>query len=153
MEMILMKETYTTTVLQAEGMNATGLPVPVEVVAAFSKGKRPKVKVSLNSYTYRSTVAAYGDDFMLPLSQEHREAAGVQAGDTVEVTLELDTEPRTVEVPDVLAAALAENDLRDAFDALSYTMRKEYVRQVTMAKAEETRQRRIAKIVAKLNDG
>jgi hypothetical protein len=153
MEMILMKETYTTTVSRAEGMNATGLPVPVEVVAAFSKGKRPKVKVSLNNYTYRSTVAAYGDVFMLPLSQEHREAAGVQAGDTVEVTLELDTEPRTVEVPDVLAAALAENDLRDAFDALSYTMRKEYVRQVTTAKAEETRQRRIAKIVAKLNDG
>jgi hypothetical protein len=148
-----MKETYTTTVLQAEGMNATGLAVPAEVVAAFGKGKRPKVKVSLNDYTYRSTVAAYGDVFMLPLSQERREAAGVQAGDEVEVTLELDTEPRTVEVPDVLAAALAENNVRPAFDALSNSMRKEYVRQVTSAKAEETRQRRIAKIVARLNEG
>jgi hypothetical protein len=148
-----MKETYTATVLQAEGMNATGIQVPPEVVAAFGSSKRPKVKVSLNGYTYRSTVAAYGDVFMLPLSQEHREAAGVQAGDEVEVTLELDTEPRTVEVPDVLAAALAENNARDAFDALSYTMRKEYVRQVTTAKAEETRQRRIAKIVARLNEG
>jgi hypothetical protein len=150
--MILMKETYTTTVLQAEGLNATGLSVPDEVVAAFGKGKRPKVKVSLNNYTYRSTVAAYGDVFMLPLSQEHREAAGVRAGDEVEVTLEIDAEPRTVEVPEVLAAALAENNVHLAFDALSYTMRKEYVRQVTTAKAEETRQRRIAKIVAKLND-
>jgi hypothetical protein len=148
-----MKETYTATVLQAEGMNATGIQVPPEVVAAFGSSKRPKVKVSLNGYTYRSTVAAYGDVFMLPLSQEHREAAGVQAGDEVEVTLELDTEPRTVEVPDVLAAALAENNARDAFDALSYTMRKEYVRQVTTAKVEETRQRRIAKIVARLNEG
>jgi uncharacterized protein YdeI (YjbR/CyaY-like superfamily) len=89
---------------------------------------------------------------MLPLSQEHREAAGVRAGDEVEVTLEIDAEPRTVEVPEVLAAALAENNVHLAFDALSYTMRKEYVRQVTTAKAEETRQRRIAKIVAKLND-
>jgi uncharacterized protein YdeI (YjbR/CyaY-like superfamily) len=66
---------------------------------------------------------------------------------------ELDTEPRTVEVPDVLATALAENNIRPAFDALSYTMRKEFVRQVTSAKAEETRQRRIAKIVARLNEG
>ena len=145
-----MKETYTTTVLQAEGMNATGLSVPAEVVAAFGQGKRPKVKVTLNGYTYRSTVAAYGDVFMLPLSQEHRAAARVEAGDVVEVTLELDTEPRTVEVPDVLAAALAENDVRDAFDALSYTMRKEHVRQVESARSEETRQRRIAKIVAAL---
>jgi uncharacterized protein YdeI (YjbR/CyaY-like superfamily) len=95
-------------------------------------------------------VAAYGDVFMLPLSQEHREAAGVQAGDVVEVTLELDTEPRTVDVPDDLAAALAENGLRDAFDALAYSTRKEHVRQVESAKAEDTRQRRVAKIVASL---
>lgn len=145
-----MKQTYTTTILQAEGMNATGLSVPPEIVAAFGKGKRPKVIITLNGYTYRSTVAAYGDVFLLPLNQEHRAAAGVEAGDVVEVTLELDTEPRTVEVPDVLAAALAENGVREAFDALSYTRRKEHVRQVESARAEDTRQRRIAKIVAAL---
>lgn len=144
------KEMFVTAVQQAEGLNATGIQVPPEVVAAFGSGKRPKVKVSLNGYTYRTTVAAYGDVFMLPLSQEHREAAGVQAGDVVEVTLELDTEPRTVDVPDDLAAALAENSLRDAFDALAYSTRKEHVRQVESAKAAETRQRRIAKIVASL---
>ncbi|MCC6602743.1 MAG: DUF1905 domain-containing protein [Anaerolineae bacterium] len=144
------KETFVTAVQQAEGLNATGIQVPPEVVAAFGSGKRPKVKVSLNGYTYRTTVAAYGDVFMLPLSQEHREAAGVQAGDVVEVTLELDTEPRTVDVPDDLAAALAENSLRDAFDALAYSTRKEHVRQVESAKAEDTRQRRVAKIVASL---
>jgi uncharacterized protein YdeI (YjbR/CyaY-like superfamily) len=101
----------------------------------------------LKGYSYRSTVAAYGDVFMLPLNQEHRAAAGVQAGDLVEVTLELDTEPRIVEVPEDLAAALAENGIRDAFDALSTSARKEHVRQVESAKAEDTRTRRIAKIV------
>lgn len=146
-----MKETFTTTVLQEEGMNATGLRVPQEVVAAFGNGKKPKVKVTLNGHTYRSTVAAYGDVYMLPLSQENRKAAGVKAGDSVEVTLELDLEPRTVEVPADLAAALAEKpDAAAAFDALSYSMRKEYVRQVEEAKAQETRSRRIAGIVTKL---
>ena len=146
------KVTFVTAVQQAEGKNATGIQVPSDVVAALDSGKRPKVKISLNGYTYRSTVAAYGDVFMLPLSQEHREAAGVQANDTVEVTLELDTEPRTVEVPDVLAAALAENGVQQAFDALAPSRRKEHVRQVESAKADDTRQRRIAKIVATLQE-
>lgn len=147
-----MKLSYTTTILKAEGLNATGIQVPPEIVAALGQGKRPRVKVTVNGYTYRSTVAAYrGDVFMLPLSQEHRLAAGVQAGDPVEVTQELDLEPRTVEVPPDLAAALAEAPgARAAFDALSYTMRKEYVRQVETAKAQATRERRIAGIVAKL---
>src|SRR5687768_14608257 len=103
-----MEETFTTAIQKAEGLNATGIRVPAEVIAALGAGKRPKVKITLNGYSYRSTVAAYSDDvYMLPLSQEHRAAAGVEAGDEVEVTLELDTEPRTVEVPDDLAAALA----------------------------------------------
>ena len=86
-----MKATFTTIVVQEEGMNATGIPVPADAVAAMGAGKKPKVTVSLNGYTYRSTVAAYGDVFMLPLSAAHREAAGVVAGDQVEVTIELDT--------------------------------------------------------------
>lgn len=145
-----MKASFTTTITQEEGMNATGIQVPADVVAGFGQGKRPKVKVSLKGYTYRSTVAAYGDVFMLPLSQEHRAAAGVEAGDEVEITLELDTEPRTVDVPDDLAAALAAQGARDRFDNLSYSRRKEYVRQVESAKAEDTRSRRIAKIAAEL---
>ncbi|MCA9943970.1 MAG: DUF1905 domain-containing protein [Anaerolineales bacterium] len=145
-----MIKTFTTAVLQEEGMNATGIQVPAEVITALDSGKRPKVKVSLKGYTYRSTVAAYGEVFMLPLSKEHREAAGVQAGDTVEVTLELDTEPRTVDVPDDLAMALKEGGVTAVFDTLAPSKRKEYVRQVTSAKAEETRQRRIAKIVSTL---
>jgi hypothetical protein len=146
-----MKATFTTQVLKDDQVNATGLPVPAEAVAAMGSGKKPKVKVSLNGYTYRSTVAAYGDVFMLPLSAEHRTAAGVNAGDSVEVTIELDLEPRTVEVPADLAAALAAKPgARPAFDALSYSARKEYARQVESAKAQETRERRIAGIVAKL---
>jgi hypothetical protein len=146
-----MKATFTTTVLKDEGSNATGLPVPVEAVAAMGKGKKPPVKVSIANHTYRSTVAAYGDVFMLPLSAENRQAAGVKAGDRVEVTIELDTEPRTVEVPADLASALKEKPgAMDAFEALSYSMRKEYVRQVESAKAEETRERRVMKIIAGL---
>jgi uncharacterized protein YdeI (YjbR/CyaY-like superfamily) len=91
---------------------------------------------------------------MLSLSAENREAAGVKAGDEVEVTVELDEAPRTVEVPAVLAQALAQTPgARAAFDALSYSVRKEHVRQVESAKAEETRQRRIAKIIAALTEG
>jgi hypothetical protein len=146
-----MKATFTTIVLKDESSNATGIPVPADAVEALGKGKKPPVKVSISGHTYRSTVAAYGDVFMLPLSAENRQAAGVKAGDQVEVTIELDTEPRTVEVPEDLAAALSEKPgAAAAFEALSYTMRKEYVRQVESAKAQETRERRIAGIVAKL---
>lgn len=149
-----MKATFVTTVLKDDQVDATGLPVPAEAVAALSTKKRPPVKVTLNSYTYRTTVAAYGEVFMLPLSKEHRLAAGVEAGDQVEVMIELDQEPRTVEVPADLAAALAQKPGGiTAFEALSYTMRKEHVRQVESAKAQETRERRIAKIVATLTEG
>jgi hypothetical protein len=146
-----MSHKFTTTIQQAEGLNATGFSVPPEVIDALGSGKRPKVTITLNGYTYRSTVAAYVDVFMLPLAQEHRAAAGVKAGDEVEITLALDTEPRTVEVPEDLAAALAgKPGAREAFDRLSYSARKEHVRQVNEAKAQETRERRIAGIVAKI---
>jgi uncharacterized protein YdeI (YjbR/CyaY-like superfamily) len=108
--------------------------------------------VTLNGYTYRTTVAVLGGFFMLSLSAENREAAGVKPGEAVEVTLELDTEPLVVIVPDDLAAALANAPgARAAFEALAYSARKEYVRQVESAKAQETRERRIAGIVAKLS--
>lgn len=148
-----MGETFTTTILKAEGLNATGIQVPAEVMSALGTQKRPKVKITLNGYTYRSTVAPFGDVFMLPLSQEHREAAGVSAGDQVDVTLELDLEPRTVEVPEDLNRALSEKSgALEAFEALSYSKRKEFVRQVNEAKAQETRSRRISGIVAQLGN-
>lgn len=146
-----MAATFATVVTKDDHSNATGLPVPADVVAALGGGKRAPVVVRIGDHSYRSTIAAYGDVFMLPLSAEHRAGAGVKAGDAIIVTLELDTQPRTVEVPEDLAAALAaEPGLRAAFDALSYTARKEYVRQVESAKASETRARRIASIVGKV---
>ncbi len=147
-----MKTTFTTAVWKDGTKNATGLQVPAETVAALGSKKRPPVVIHLAGYTYRSTLAVSSDVFMLPLSAENRKAAGVSAGDTVEVTLELDLAPRIVTVPDDLAAALSEKPgATAAFDTLSYSARKEYVRQVESAKAQETRERRIAGITAKLS--
>lgn len=144
-----MKATYTT-IVKTDGNN-TGLEVPPEVIAALGSSKKPPVVVTLAGYTYRNTVAVMGGVFMISLSKAHREAAGVKGGDEVEVTLELDTEPRTVEVPDDLIAALAEKPgATAAFAVLSPSRRKEFVRQVEDAKTQETRERRIAGIVAKL---
>lgn len=134
-----------------EGSNATGIPIPADVVTQLGQGKKPPVKVTLNGYTYRTTVATMDGNFMLSLSAENRKAAGVAAGDQVQVILELDTEPRTVEVPSDLANALAAvPGARAAFDKLSYSARKEHVRQVESAKAQDTRDRRIAGVVSKV---
>jgi hypothetical protein len=142
------------TTLLLEGKTATGFRVPSEVVDALGRGKRPPVTVTINGYTYRSTVAAYGDVYMLPLAAEHRAAAGVTAGDELDVTLELDTAPREVEVPADLAAALdAAPDAKRAFEALSYSNKRRITLAVEGAKAPETRQRRIDKSIAELRGG
>jgi hypothetical protein len=146
--------TYTTVVYQDDQVNATGLQVPAEIIAALGKGKRPPVKITVNGFTYRTTVAVMGGAYWVPLSAERRDAAGVRAGETVQVTIEVDSQPRTVEVPADLAAALAQKPgAAQAFDSLSYSQRKEHVRQVESAKAAETRQRRIAAIVEKVDPG
>ena len=125
-----------------------GIVVPEKIVAGFGQGKRPKVTVTLNGYTYRSTVAVMGGKFMLPLAKVHREASGVKDGEKVEVTLEFDAAPREVEVPKDLAAALKKAGVRAGVDALAFTYRKEHVRSIEEAKAPETRARRIEKAVA-----
>jgi len=144
------KTSFVSSVWKAKDKSATGIPVPDEALAALGAGKKPAVKATINGYTYRTTLGVMKGTSMLSLSAEHREAAGLTAGDTVDVTLEVDTEPRTVEIPDDLAAALEKSGGRSAFDALSYSVRKEHVRQVESAKAQETRDRRIAGIAEKL---
>jgi hypothetical protein len=140
--------------IELGGKTATGFRVPDEVVEALGRGKRPAVRITIGPHTYRSTVAVMDGVFMLPLAAEHREAAGVAAGDLVEVAVELDTAPREVAIPADLAAALdADPDARRTFDALSYSNRRYHVESVTGAKTDETRQRRIAKAVATLHDG
>lgn len=143
------------TTLQLEGKTATGFRVPAEIVEALGHGaKRPPVTVTINGYTYRSTVAAYGDVFMLPLAAEHREGAGVAAGDEIDVDLELDSAPRVVDVPPDFAAALdAEPVARATFDRLSNSNRKWHVLNVEGTKNPETRQRRIEKSIATLREG
>lgn len=142
------------TTIELGGKTATGFEVPDEVVAALGQGKRPPVTVRIGSHTYRSTVAVMDGRYLLPVSAENREAAGVSAGDEVEVELELDTAPREVEVPADLAAALdAEPEARRTFDGLSNSNKKWHVLQVTGAKTQETRARRIAKSVETLCTG
>jgi Bacteriocin-protection, YdeI or OmpD-Associated/Domain of unknown function (DUF1905) len=144
---------FRTTIVQS-GKTATGIQVPDEVVSALGSGKRPAVKVTVNGYSYRSTVASMGGVFMVSLSAEHRAGAGVGRGDEVDVDLELDTAPREVAVPPDLAAALdAEPAARATFDGLSYSNQSWHVLQVTGAKSDETRQRRIAKSVDALKQG
>lgn len=140
------------TTIELHGKTATGYRVPVEVVEALGKGrKKPAVRVTIGPHTYRSTVAAYGDDFFLPLSAENRTAAGVVAGQEIEVDIELDTEPREVSVPVDFAEALdAAPPARERFESLSYSNKRRYVLAVDAAKTPETRQRRIAKSVAEL---
>jgi hypothetical protein len=143
---------FTTTVL-LEGKTATGLVIPDDVVVALGAGKRPKVAVRINGHTYRSTVAAMRGQSLLALSAENRAAAGVAAGDVVEVDLTLDDAPREVVVPDDLSSALGDGPTRAFFDQLSFTHRKEWVRWVTDAKKPETRVSRIEKTVAELAQG
>jgi hypothetical protein len=133
------------------GKTATGIRVPEEVVTGLCSHRRPPVRVTVGAHTYRTTVAPMGGAYFVPLSAENRNLAGVAAGDQVDVDIELDTAPREVTVPAELAAALErEPGARQAFDALSTSRRREHARQVETAKAEATRQRRIAKVLDEL---
>ena len=140
--------------LLQSGKTATGLRVPPEVVAALGTSKKPAVKVTVNGYTYRSTVATMDGEFMLPVSAEVRGKAGVAAGDKLDVEVELDTEPREVTVPDDLAAALKrEAKAKAFFEGLSYSNKRRIVMSIEEAKTAETRQRRIEKAVGNLREG
>ena len=144
---------FRTTLLRTDS-TATGIVVPDEVVAALGAGKRPPVVVTIRGYTYRNTIAVMGGQFMVGVSAEHRAGAGVSGGDEVDVDIELDTAPRVVTVPPDLAAALdAEPAARRTFDGLSYSNKSWHVLQVSGAKTDETRQRRIAKSVEVLKTG
>lgn len=130
---------------------AVFISVPAEVVAALGKGKRPPVSVTLNGYAYRSTVATYGGKHYLPVRREVREAAGIAPGQTIAVSISLDEQPRTIDVPEDLGCALAADPVaQDAFDHLSYSHRKEYVDWILGAKRPETRERRVVQTVPRL---
>jgi hypothetical protein len=144
---------FHTTILRSD-KTATGIQIPDEVIEALGSGRRPAVKVTINGFTYRSTVAVMGGAYMVGVSAENRAGAGVAGGDEVDVDIELDTAPREVTVPAGLAAALdAEPAARRTFDGLSYSNKSWHVLQYTGAKTDETRQRRLRRSIDALKEG
>jgi hypothetical protein len=138
------------TTLSLMGKN-TGIEVPPDVIESLGAGKKPPVNVSVNGYEFRSTVAVMGGKYLISFSSDRRAETGLAGGDPIDVELTLDTAPRTVELPEDLAAALAEKDgARAAYDRLSPSAQKAHVTAVLGAKAPETRARRINTIVTAL---
>jgi hypothetical protein len=140
--------------LEQSGKTAVGFSVPEDVVLALGKGKRPPVNVTINGYTYRSTVAPMGGGYMVGVSAENRAAAGVAGGETHDIELTLDAAAREVELPGDFAAALAGDPAAQrTFSGLSPSNKGYHVSLIEGAKTDETRQRRIQKSIATLHEG
>jgi hypothetical protein len=138
-------------VLEGHGGNTAGFEIPDEVVEELGGGRRPKVVVTVGNHTWRSSIANMGGTFMLGVSMANREAAGVAAGQLLDVDIELDTAPRTVDVPADLAAELEKDGAaRTAWEGWSFTRQKEAARSLTEAQKPETRARRLEKVLADL---
>ena len=140
------KQTFETVLVKHDKLDATGIEIPFDVEAIFG-AKRVPVKAVINGAEYRGSIVRMGGKFMLGIPKAFREAAGINAGEHIVVTIEKDTAERTVTIPDDLATALADRSLTEAFAAMSYTHRKEHVRAIEEAKAPETRIRRIQKAI------
>ena len=138
--------------LERAGTSSAMLPIPFDVKEEFGRA-RPPVRVTIRGHTWRTTPAVYGGVAYIGLNKDVRAAAGVDVGDRVRVELELDMEPRTVALPEDLRIALEQGGLRAAFDALSFTHRREYVEWVEGAKRTDTRTRRVAETVRRVRDG
>jgi hypothetical protein len=140
--------------LQATGGTTTGFQIPDSLVDSLGGGRRPKVAVTVNGATFRTSIARMGDAFWLGVSAERRDAAGIKAGDMLDLEITLDAEPRELEVPADLAAALAENPQAGSFWAtLSHSAKSWHTTQVTGAKTAETRARRVARSIELLAEG
>ena len=137
------------TIIKGFGNNA-GIEVPEKAINDLDSGKKPPVNITIGNYTYKSTVAVMGGKYMISLSKAHREASGLAAGDKIIVELELDASERTVSIPTELQVALNNEKLDKVFSQLAYSKRKEFCRQVSDAKADDTRNRRIARILSQL---
>ncbi len=139
--------------VELHGKTATGIEVPAAVVESLGAGKRPAVSVTLSGHTYRTSIASMGGRFLIPVSAEIRAAAGVAAGDALDVRVELDNAPRTVEVPDDLAAALAAAPgAREAFDAMAYSHQLRWALAVRDAKQPQTRAKRVTDAVTAMSE-
>jgi bifunctional DNA-binding transcriptional regulator/antitoxin component of YhaV-PrlF toxin-antitoxin module len=143
-----MKTTYDTIVVGFG--NHASIEIPDKNLAEIGGNKRAPLKITINGYTYQSTATGVNGKCMVVFPTRDREASGAVAGDRVTVTLELDDGYRHVDVPSALRDALAARNLSATFNDLTYSKRKEFARQVSDAKSEETRARRIEKVIALL---
>ena len=140
--------------IQQTGKTACGIEVPEAVVDALGGSRRPAVVVTLDHYTYRSSVAPMNGGLWVGVNSEHREASGLGAGDEVQVTLAPDTAPRELGVPPELAAALdADPVARAFFDGLSYSNRRVFTLSVEGTNNPETKARRVEKAIALMHEG
>jgi hypothetical protein len=137
----------TFSIVIGEGVEGFPIALPFDPRAVFGKGRAP-VKVTLNGHSYRTTVFDMGSGPFVPLRQSNRDAAGLKAGDTVEVTLELDTEKRQVTPPDDLTVALDAAAAWEGWNAASFTHQREHVEGIEGAKKSETRAKRLEAAVA-----
>lgn len=143
---------FSTTIFQTG--NNTGIEVPERIIEQLGAGKKPAVVITVNDYTYRSTVAVMGGKYLIPFSSGHRKNSGIKGGDAVKVTLLLDTEPRTVEIPEPFHTKLKKNKKAWlAFEKLPPSGKKKVVTLIGSAKAEATRDARINKILSSLENG
>lgn len=145
------KQTFEAVLEKHENMDAAGITIPFDVEKIFG-AKRVPVKVSINGAEHRSTIVKMNGKYVVGVPKIFREAAKVKAGEIISVTIEKDTEKRTVTIPEDLAKALKEANLTETFAKMSYTHQKEYVNAVNEAKKEETRIRRIEKTIAMLRE-
>jgi hypothetical protein len=140
--------------LLSAGKNTAGFEVPDDVVESLGGGGHPKVSVTVNGYTFRTSIARMGGRYMLGFSGERRTEAGVTPGEVFDVEVELDTAPRELDVPREFAAALAADaKAKEFWETLSYSKQQWHVLQVTSAKTDATRDRRIEKSIGMLRDG
>ena len=138
-------------VIQNAGGGGAFVEVPFDVEKAFG-AKKPKVKAMIEGVPYRGILTRMGTEFhMLIILKSIREQIGKTFGDEINVTVELDTEPRVLEIPkDFLKELKKDKDAKAFFDKLSYTHQREYVLWIEEAKKEETRARRILKSIEML---
>ncbi|HEX8289355.1 MAG TPA: YdeI/OmpD-associated family protein [Pyrinomonadaceae bacterium] len=143
------KQIFETQLEKHDNSEATGIYIPFDVEKVFG-AKRVPVRVWINNVEYRSTVRRMSGRFMMAVPKILRDAAGIQAGETIVVTMEKDTQNRIVTIPEDFAESLRKADLQEAFSKMSYTHQKEYVSAINEAKKEDTRSRRIEKTIEML---
>jgi bifunctional DNA-binding transcriptional regulator/antitoxin component of YhaV-PrlF toxin-antitoxin module len=140
-------------ILGGEDGEAPTVELPFDARERFGRARAP-VRGTVNGTGYRTTVAVYGGVYLIGFRRELRERAGIEIGDELEVTVELDEEPRTVELPPALELALDDDEsARRVFEGLSYSNRREYAEWIAEAKRDDTRERRVAQTLERLREG